>query len=421
MRILLAIHNAYTDHTSGAAHSMRIIMQWLAEAGHEVRVLGTARFDARPPSNLAQHLTDHEIVAVKHPPPKAMLRVVRRPANLGPGRPTFEFVHRGVPVTMLATSAPKNTPAERFEREQFVYHFDQQLQYFEPDVVLSYGGHPVIREVMRRARAAARRTVFTLRNYGYEDRSYYEHVDHVFTTSPYLSRFYAEKIGLRSIGIESPIDWEDVEAPDDLRRFVTFVNPSRAKGSLLFARLADMLGSLRPDIPILVVQSATSAGGLNTIPGLDFTKYPHIMAAPATPRGADFFALTRILLVPSTVAECFGRVAAEALVNGIPPLVSDRGGLPETVGGGGIVIPLPAWLTPQADELPGVDEVRPWFETICELWDSPTAYTAAADRARAEGLARYHESVMRRRYLEYFETLAGAEPLFDGGSGPAGD
>ena len=35
MRILLAIHNAYTDSTSGAAHSMRIMMQWLAEGGHD--------------------------------------------------------------------------------------------------------------------------------------------------------------------------------------------------------------------------------------------------------------------------------------------------------------------------------------------------------------------------------------------------
>lgn len=412
MRILLAIHNAYTDHTSGAAHSMRIIMQWLAEAGHDVRVLGTARFDARPPSNLAQHLADHEIVAVKHPPPKAMLRVVRRPANLGPGRPTFEFVHRGVPVVMLATSAPKNTPAEHFEREQFIYHFDQQLRSFAPDMVLSYGGHPVIREVMRRARLDGRLTVFTLRNYGYEDRSYYEHVDHVFTTSPYLSRFYEQKIGLRSVGIESPIDWDDAEAPEEMRRFVTFVNPSPAKGSFLFARLADMLGSSRPDIPLLVVQSATSAGGLNDIPGLDFTKYPQIMAAPATPRGGDFFALTRILLVPSTVAECFGRVAAEALINGIPPLVSDRGGLPETVGAGGTVIPLPAWMTPQARDLPSVDEVRPWFDEICRLWDSAEAYAGASSLAKSEGAARFHETVMRRRYLAYFESLGRPEPLF---------
>ena len=420
MRLLLAIHNAYTDHTSGAAHSMRVLMQWLGEGGHDVRVLGTARFDARPPSSLVQHLADVEVSAKKHPPPKAMLRVIRRPANLGPGRPTLEFTFRGVPVTMLATSAPKNTPAERFERDQFIYHFDQQLCSFDPDIVLTYGGHPVIREVMRRAHAGGRRTVFTLHNYGYDDRRHYEAVNHVLTVSPYLTRFYAEKIGLRSTAIEPPIEWAEVEAPAEMRRFVTFVNHLPAKGLLLFARLAETLGERRPDIPILVVQSAASAAGLNTIPGVDFMKYPHIMAAPSTPRPSDFFALTRILLVPSIVAETFGRVAAEALINGIPPLVSDRGGLPETVGEGGTVIPLPTWLTQNARELPSTDEVRPWFDAICELWDSPAAYTAASDRARAEGLARYHESVMRCRYLDYFESLGKAESLFDPGSG-AGD
>jgi glycosyltransferase involved in cell wall biosynthesis len=194
---------------------------------------------------------------------------------------------------------------------------------------------------------------------------------------------------------------------------VTFVNPSPSKGALLFARLADMLGSTRPDIPILVVQSASSAGGLNAIPGLDFARYPHIMASPATPRPADFFALTRILLVPSTVNESFGRVSAEALINGIPPLVSDRGGLPETVGDGGIVIPLPGWLTPDARDLPSVIEARPWFDAVCKLWDDPEFYRAASARARAEAIARFDEAVMRRRYLDFFESAKGRPPLFD--------
>ena len=183
--------------------------------------------------------------------------------------------------------------------------------------------------------------VFTLRNRGYTDRRYFEHVDHVFTTSPYLSDVYRQQNRFAELGIDSPIEWSEVEAPEALRRFVTFVNPSLAKGAMVFARLADMLGSRRPDIPLLVVQSATTAGKLNAIPGLDFEKYPHIMAAPATPRPADFFALTRILLVPSVGLESFGRVAAEALINGIPPLVSDRGGLPQTVRGAGRVLPLP--------------------------------------------------------------------------------
>jgi hypothetical protein len=50
---------------------------------------------------------------------------------------------------------------------------------------------------------------------------------------------------------------------------------------------------------------------LNAIPGIDFSKYPHIMAAPPLARPADFFALTKFLLVPSLFAEPFGRVAAE--------------------------------------------------------------------------------------------------------------
>jgi glycosyltransferase involved in cell wall biosynthesis len=414
MRILLAIHNAYTDHTSGAAHSMRIIMQWLGDAGHGVRVLSTARFDARPPSNLAQHLVDHEIEATKHPPPKALLRVSKRPANLGPGRPTFEFTFRGVPVTMLATSAPPNTPMDRFESEQFLFHLDHTLRSFAPDIVLTYGGHAIVQEAMRRARESGALVVFSLRNRGYEERRYFRYVDNVFSTSPFLSRYYRERIGLISEGIESPIDWDEVEAPEAMRRFVTFVNPSYAKGSLLFARLADMLGSTRPDIPILVVQSATSAGSLNTIQGLDFTKYPHIMASPPTPRPSDFFALTRILLVPSTFGEPFGRVSAEALINGVPPIVSDRGALPETVGKGGIVIPLPPWLTPDARDLPSAEETRPWFDAVCELCDVPERYAAASARARAEALARYDETLMRRRYAEYFESLAPARSLFEG-------
>jgi glycosyltransferase involved in cell wall biosynthesis len=259
---------------------------------------------------------------------------------------------------------------------------------------------------MRHARADGVITVFSLRNRGYEDRNYFTHVDHVFTSSPFLSDLYRQAIGVSSTGIEPPIDWSEVEAPEELRRFVTFVNPSPAKGSLLFARLADMLGSSRPDIPMLIVQSATSAGALNAIPGLDFRKYPHIVVAPATPRPADFLALTKILLMPSVVPESFGRVAAEAMINGIPALVSERGALPQTVGEAGRVIPLPSWLMKDVQQLPTVVEVQPWVDAICELWDDAAAYRSASEIARRVASQSYSEAVMRRRYLEYFAAIA---------------
>jgi glycosyltransferase involved in cell wall biosynthesis len=160
------------------------------------------------------------------------------------------------------------------------------------------------------------------------------------------------------------------------------------------------------------VQSAATAGALNAIPGLDFGKYPQIVAAPPTPRPADFFALTRILLVPSTFAEPFGRIAAEALINGVPPLVSDRGALPQTVGAGGLVLPLPAWLTPETQELPSKEEAQPWFDAACHLWDDAACYQTASEAARAAAEELYHERVTRKRYRDYFESLGPGGSLF---------
>jgi glycosyltransferase involved in cell wall biosynthesis len=413
MRILLAVHNAYTDHTSGAAHSMRILMQWLQGSGHECRALATARFDGKPPDDLNAHLSQFGVPLRRSPPSKAFARSVRKPANMVVGCPTVDFTLEGVPVTILLTRAKAGSPSERYEAEQFLFVLDDVLREFQPDLLLTYGAHAVVQEAMRRARTRRIMTVFTLRNYGYEDRKYFEYVDHVFTCSPYLSEVYRQQIGLLSAGLESPIEWSEVEAPDEMRRFVTFVNPIPQKGALLFARLADMLGSRRPDIPILVVQSAASAGGLNAIQGLDFGRYPHIMAAPATPRPADFFALTKVLLVPSVFREPFGRVAAEALINGVPPLVSNRGALPETVRGAGRVLPLPAWMTEFTTELPTVEEAQPWFDAVCELWDDAEAHERACNLARDIGNRWYSESVMRRRYLDYFASIAPGTPLFE--------
>ena len=59
-----------------------------------------------------------------------------------------------------------------------------------------------------------------------------------------------------------------------------------------------------------------------------------------------FWSVTRVCLMPSLVAETQGLVAVEAMANGIPVIASDRGALPETLGGAGIVLPLPDGLTP---------------------------------------------------------------------------
>jgi glycosyltransferase involved in cell wall biosynthesis len=266
---------------------------------------------------------------------------------------------------------------------------------------------------MAQARLRRMTTAFAVRGFGYYEPRYFEHVDHAFTCSQYLTDLYREKVGLISTPIEPPIDWATVVAPVDGRAFVTFVHPAPHKGLLLFARLADMLGSRRPDIPLLVVQSGHSAGALNDIPGIDFGKYPQIMAAPHVSTPAEYFALTRLQLVPSVWPEPFGRVAAEAMINGIPPLVGNRGALPHVVGGdfadggGGRVLPIPDWMTYDTGRLPTAQELEPWYQAVCALWDDPALYEAMAARAREIADERYREDASRKRHLDYFTSLEG--------------
>ena len=327
MRFLLINNHCITDPVAGVTQSLRTIMRWLSDAGHECRVLTTARFESRVMFTIEEHLRARGVDL----PEGAAIR--RSPNRKNKTRPVVEYASDGVPITLLMTRHNDESRPDRTEAAQYGVLFERLLGEFTPDQVIACNGHPMIRAALRQARERGMTTAFAVRGFGYYEPLYFEHVDHAFTCSQFLTDHYHDRIGLISTPIEPPIDWSTVVAPSESRAFVTFVHPAPHKGLLLFARLADMLGSRRPDIPMLVVQSGQSGGALNTIPGIDFSKYPQIMAAPAVPTPADYFALTRILLVPSVWEEPFGRVAAEAMINGVPPIVGNRGSLPHVVGG----------------------------------------------------------------------------------------
>jgi glycosyltransferase involved in cell wall biosynthesis len=412
MRFLFAAHNVYTDHTSGAALSMRVLMEWLAAAGHDCEALATARFGTVQPVDIDEHLAQLEVPLTRAPASTRFTRSVQKPRNVVVGRPTVRFSLRGVEVTTLLTLHNDVHHPDPVELEQFLFLFDEAVRRFSPDVLLTHGQVPTPQELMRRARKRSVITVFCLHAYGYYDRSLYRHADHVLTTSAYLSEYYRTKIGLISTAIPSPMEWADILAPTEDRAYVTMVNPALHKGGALFARLAERLGIERPDIPVLAVLSTSLSHVLGEF-GIDFDRFQHFLGTPPVPRAADFFALTKILLVPSVFGEPFGRVAAEALINGIPPLVGNRGALPETVDGGGRVLPIPEWMTETGKELPSAEEVAPWFDAICELWDDPARYAEASALARQAGERLYGEDVLRQRYLDYFASLGPGGPLFE--------
>jgi glycosyltransferase involved in cell wall biosynthesis len=415
VRFLFVNNHCISDPTAGVTQSLRTIMEWLADAGHECRILTTARFESRVTFTIEEHLKAQGIDAssVAPPPRHAKKQRVKE-------RPVVDYAVKGVPVTLLMTRHNDEARPDRAETSQYIALLSHLLDEFAPDQLIACNGHPMIFEAMARARSRGITTAFAVRGFGYYDPRYFVDVDHAFTCSQFLTGHYRERNGLVSTPIEPPIDWSATLAPEESRAFVTFVNPSAHKGLLLFARLADMLGSRRPDIPILVVQSGHSGGSLNAIPGVDFSKYPQIMAAPPVPAPKDYFALTRILVAPSVWEEPFGRVAAEAMINAIPALVSERGSLPDVVGGdfsqggGGRVLPIPEWMTFKTTKLPSEEEIQPWFEAVCTLWDDAAHYRSVAMRARQIADERYSERVSRKKHVDYFTSLKpGGRPLAD--------
>jgi glycosyltransferase involved in cell wall biosynthesis len=417
VRFLLVNNHCISDPTAGVTQSLRTIMEWLADAGHACHILTTARFESSVTFTIEDHLRGQGVDAT-------VLSLLPGPSKQSgkkkgvADRPVVHYTVKDVPVTLLLTRRNDESRPDQAEARQYLALLEQLLEDFAPSELIACNGHPMILEAMARARKRGITTAFAVRGFGYYETRYFEDVDHAFTCSQFLTDLYRDKMGLVSTPIEPPIEWASVLAPVESRAFVTFVNPSLHKGLLLFARLADMLGSRRPDIPILVVQSGHSGGSLNAIPGVDFSRYPQIMAAPPVPTPADYFALTRMLVVPSVWEEPFGRVAAEAMINAIPPLVSNRGSLPQVVGGdfseggGGRVLPIPDWMTFKTTKLPSEREVEPWYEAVCKLWDDPALYRSVATRAHQIAADRYSERASRLKHVGYFTSLKpGGRPI----------
>ena len=121
-----------------------------------------------------------------------------------------------------------------------------------------------------------------------------------------------------------------------------------------------------------------------------------VMGMVPDPR--DFYRQSRVVLMPSLWYESFGRVAAEATLNGIPVLASRRGALAETLSTAGFLFDIPTHYTPQRLVLPTAQEVQPWVDTILRLYDDHDFYRvqrlrclAAADAWRPEILGKRHE------------------------------
>jgi hypothetical protein len=101
--------------------------------------------------------------------------------------------------------------------------------------------------------------------------------------------------------------------------------------------------------------------------------------------------------MPSLWRESLGRVAIEAMANGIPVLASDRGALSETLGDAGFVFTIPERCTPGSGEVPAAREVAPWVATSGSgtIRNSKPGSTPWRERKRGDGTWSDWRNVMR--------------------------
>ena len=206
--------------------------------------------------------------------------------------------------------------------------------------------------------------------------------------SRFTAAKYREEFGFDSVVIPPTID-ADAYRTQSTREYVTFINPYAEKGFELALGIAERCS----DIPFLFLESWK----------LDDEHRRQVMAAIAHLRNVTFvnrtsdmrsvYGRTKILLAPSKWEEAWGRVASEAHCSGIPVVGSRRGGLPEAIGTGGIVLDYEAPL----------DE---WAGAVDRLWKDDAHY-AALSRA-AQEYSRRDEMRPESQFAVFFEVLRDA-------------
>lgn len=204
------------------------------------------------------------------------------------------------------------------------------------------------------------------------------------SNSHFTSRKLKEYLGVDSLVIP-PLIYTDnyrVKEPGDK---VVQIGLDPLKG----VDVAYSLATSRPDIPFLLVESWP-------VPEVRFENYrrradrlSNVMLSRRVRDMREVYAQARILLVPSQCEECWGRVVTEAQCSGIPVIASDVGGLPESVGPGGILV--------DKDR-----DIALWQQALSDLWDDEGRYQLMSSVAKKHSLREeISRSFLIKRFIDF--------------------
>lgn len=379
------------DRSSGASISVREQLRGLAGQGFEVRVLGASVFDDEGGARALGETWER-------------IRAARgKLVSVEDGALAHE---------LLVTGSTRRGQVLAMEEAAWFGRYCSVLESFRPDIVYYYGGQPFDTLIADEARRAGAKTAFYLANGNYARQRWHRDLDLVITDTRATAGLYRDRLGIAVAPMGKFIDPGPVVAAAHSRDRLLFVSATFEKGGAIVARLAILLEQRRPEIVFEVVRGR---GDWDAMVAHAFACH----GEPVRPLGnvvvtdnavdmRPFYGRARLLLAPSLWWESGGRVIVEALMNGIPAIVTAAGGSPEVQGGAGPQFRLPEPLHEAPyKRLPADAALMPMVEEIERLYDDEPAYQALSRRALHVAARDHDLGANTRRLAERFRELVG--------------
>lgn len=347
MRILLTIGSAYLPQRSGGAQSStNQLVQGLTAKGHTVAVMsrlaggGWTEISSRIKRRLAGTRFSHDTL---------------------PGHP----VYRAWDLTDTS----------------------EVVRKFRPDVAVVQNGSTI--PIAKDLEAHGIPLLLYFRNVEFEELqgSPTELQRALFiANSEFTAKRHEEAFGINCVVIPPLVNAEHYRT-SSTRANVTFINPYPVKGLDIALAIAAQCA----DIPFVFVESWGINAERRAALDKQLSTLPNVTLQPRTSDMKTVFGKTRILLAPSLWEEAWGRVATEAHCSGIPVVGSRQGGLPESIGPGGITLDIEA-------------PISEWVAAVRLLWDDPAEYdrlsAAALEFSQRPGMQLEHQIAQLVQVLE---------------------
>ncbi|HVI90638.1 MAG TPA: glycosyltransferase family 4 protein [Dongiaceae bacterium] len=238
----------------------------------------------------------------------------------------------------------------------------------------------------------------------------------VFPESPLLgqmanSRFTARRMhslfGLDLPVVPPLIDPTTCVLPPEERGqgdCILLINPSINKGVDTFFRLA----AARPDLKFLTIESWAVSADWRAILHNRAAELGNVELLGPTLDMRPVYRRARLLLMPGIYEETWGKAASEAQLNSIPVIAAARGALPETIGPGGLTVPIDEGLEPWLQALDRLTRDMSFYRQVAAAaLTHATRSDCAADVVADQFIALLEQRIAIARHAAATATFGG--------------